>query len=156
MLVTDKLASRVKAGILKGPFSLPPVPNFRSNAILAVNLKDKVSLVLDMLRPEGRSFNDNTHPFKAPKVVMATARQFSYAIREAGRHAVMTKDDMKDAYKLLPARKEDWRLQGLSWLGKYFLETQLVFGETSAVSGYDSLASTVQDLAIQVLDMSRR
>lgn len=156
MMVTDTLASWVKAGIVKGPFSTPPVPFFRANSIMAVDQKDKVRLVLDMSRPEGRSFNDNLDKVKLPRVTMATAKQFSYLIREAGRHAVMNKDDMKDAYKLVPAKKEDWRLQGMAWLGKFFLETQLVFGESSAVPNYDSLAGTIQELALSISGMPRR
>jgi hypothetical protein len=87
---------------------------------------------------------------------MGTAKQFSFLIREAGHHAIMTKDDMKDAYKLVPIRKKDWRLQGMTWLGKFFLETQLVFGATTAVPNYDSLASTVQELALSMSGMPRR
>jgi hypothetical protein len=34
--------------------------------------------------------------------------------------AVMSKLDKKDAYKLIPAKKADWRLQCMSWDGRFF------------------------------------
>lgn len=145
-----------QGGHSKRAFFCPPVKDFRSNAILAINQKDKIRLVLDMSRPEGRGFNDNLDKVQLQKVTMATAQQFSFLVMEAGLHAVMNKDDMRDAYKLVPVKMEDWRLQGLSWLGKYFLETQLVFGESSAVPLYDALASTIQDLAITASGIPRR
>jgi len=123
---------------------------------MAVEQKDKVRLVLDMSRPEGRSFNDNLTVHKLVKVNMSTARQFSFTVKEAGRHALMSKFDMRDAYKLVPARKQDWRLQGMAWLGKFFVETQMIFGACSSVAIYDTLSSTVLDLAISASGIPRR
>jgi hypothetical protein len=41
------------------------------------------------------------------KVKMSTAKEFSYAVLAAGKNAKMSKFDIKDAYKLIPAKKED-------------------------------------------------
>ena len=155
-IITDTLASWTKAGIIKGPFMGPPVPSFRSNSIMAVDQKDKVRLVMDMSRPEGRSFNDNLSKDKLDKVEMSTARQFGYSVREAGKDSIMSKLDMKDAYKLIPAKKQDWRLQGMSWGGRYFIDLKGTFGGTPSVSNYDALSGTTQDLAILQARIPRR
>jgi hypothetical protein len=91
------------------------MPGFRSNSIMAVDQKAKVCLVMDMSRPEGRSFNSNLTKDVLDKVSMSTAKQFGYSVREAGIGAIMSKLDMKDAYKLIPAKKANWKLQGMSW-----------------------------------------
>ena len=155
-VITDTLAAWTKAGIIKGPFVAPPVPGFRSNSIMAVDQKDKVSLVMDMSRPEGRSFNDNLSKNLLDKVEMSTARQFGYSVREAGKGSIMSKLDMKDAYKLIPAKKQDWRLQGMSWAGRYFIDLKGTFGGTPSVSNYDALSGTTQDLAILRARIPRR
>jgi hypothetical protein len=58
----------------------------------------------------------------------------------------MSKIDKKDAYKLVPAPIEDLRLQGFSLLGKYFVETQQIFGSQKAVKNFDRLANTVNSI----------
>lgn len=155
-LITDTLAAWTKTGIIKGPFLSPPVPGFRSNSIMAVDQKDKVRLVMDMSRPEGRSFNSNLTKHLLDKVAMSTARQFGYSAKEAGKGALMSKMDMKDAYKLIPAKKKDWRLQGMFWAGRYFVDLKGTFGGTPSVTNYDALAGTTQDLAITKSGIPRR
>jgi hypothetical protein len=147
-LITDSIAAWVKAGILAGPFPSPPLPHFRANSIMAINQKDKVRLVLDMSRPKGRSFNDNIAKRHVGKVRMATAQLFSYRVREAGKGAVMSKQDMKDAYKLVPAKLEDRRLQGMRWCGAYFVEEKMTFGSAASPHNYDETSATVRDLAV--------
>jgi hypothetical protein len=147
-LITDSIATWVKAGILAGPFMSPPLPHFRANSICAIDQKDKVRLVLDMSRPKGRSFNDNISKRHVGRISMATAQSFSYKLLEAGKAAVMSKQDMKDAYKLIPAKAEDRRLQGMRWCGAYFVEEKMTFGSTASPYNYDVLSATVKDLAV--------
>ena len=47
----------------------------------------------------------------------------------------------------LPARKEDYRLQGFKWLGKFFVETRLSFGGKPSPPGFDRLGKTKDLLA---------
>ena len=79
---------------------------------------------------------------KLEKVKMATARQFSYGLKRAGTGAEFSKFDIKNAYKLIPAKVKDYRLQGFCWLGKYFVETQQTFGGVPSVCNFDRLART--------------
>jgi len=47
----------------------------------------------------------------------------------------------------MPAKLEDLRLQGFTWLGAYFVETQQAFGSKVAVAAFDRLALTLADIA---------
>ena len=49
---------------------------------------------------------------------------------------------MQDAYKLVPAKKKNFRLQGFRWLGKYFVETQQSFGGKPSPQNFEKLAKT--------------
>ena len=40
----------------------------------------------------------------------------------------MSKFDFVDAYKNIPATLADLRLQGFTWLGKFFVENNMTFG----------------------------
>ncbi len=60
----------------------------------------------------------------------------------------MSKFDLEAAYKQVPARLQELRLQGFCWLGKFFVELDQIFGSISAVSNFDQLGHTKVDLAV--------
>ena len=146
-MLTDKIASWIKKGFVAGPFNCPPVPGFRANPLATVCRSGKIRPILNMSGPRGRSFNDNIDERKLEKVHMSTARLFSYAVKEAGVGAVFSKFDICDAYKLIPAKPDDFRLQGFIWLGKFFCETQESFGSKASVCNFDRLGNTKDLLA---------
>ena len=148
--VTDNIVSWLKAGFASGPFLAPPLPDFRCNSILAVPQPGKVRVILNLSVPDGASFNDNINDFQLEKVVMSTARQVGYTIVGCGRGARMWKYDLRDAYKNVPARHADFRLQGFRWLGLFFVETQLIFGARTSVAAFDRLGATLLILAIMM------
>jgi len=155
-LFTDKLATWVDKGFVSGPFRTPPLPGFRSNSIIAVVKHGKVRPVVNLSAPEGASFNDNVKSECIEKVHMSTAQSFGYSVREAGIGAVMSKFDLKDAYKIVPARRADWRLQGFQWLGRYFVETKMTFGAETSVSNFDRVGNTLQAITKAVCKIPRR
>ena len=145
-LMTDKLASWIDKGFVAGPFNCPPLPGFRGNPLMAIARNGKIRPVLNMSGPAGKSFNDNVVTRKLEKVNMSTAKAFSMALRKAGKGARFSKFDICDAYKLIPAKTADLRLQGFTWLGKYFCETQGTFGGIGSVCNFDRLGNTKDTL----------
>jgi hypothetical protein len=111
-MLSDKLAPWVEAKIVCGPFIYQPFPGFRSNSIAAIEKNGSVRPIINMSRPEGFSFNDNLLENRLEKVHMGTSCDFGYALKEAGKGSLMSKYDLRDAYKLIPAKPGDWRLQG--------------------------------------------
>jgi hypothetical protein len=147
-VLTDKIALWVELGFAAGPFEVPPVPGFRANALMAIEKNGSVRPVINMSLPLGDSFNDNLEEERIEKVWMTTAKDFSYTLKEAGENCTMSKYDLKDAFKNIPAKKEDWGKQGFKWLGRFFLETQMIFGASPSVSNFDRLGSTLLELAV--------
>jgi hypothetical protein len=147
-MLTDKLASWVEAGIARGPFRYPPLPGFRANSLMAIEKNGSVRPVIHMTKPEGLSFNDNLDEIRIEKVHMCMARDFGYALKEAGKGTMISKYDLKDAFKLIPARPSDWRLQGFWWAGRFFFETNMIFGATPSVSNFDRLGNMLVELAV--------
>ena len=145
--LTDTIATWVKKGFVAGPFDTAPMEGFRANPLAVVVRNGKVRPILNMSGPVGRSFNDNVEKNKLERLHMGTAKVFSFALKRAGRGAKFSKFDLRDAYKLMPARREDFRLQGFKWLGKYFVETQQSFGGIPSPSNFDRLAKT-KDLLV--------
>jgi hypothetical protein len=152
---TDAMRDWVAAGVVAGPFKSPPLPGFRANCLMAVARKSKVRPVVNLSSPKGTSFNDNIEPLSVMKVTMSSAAQFGQSVLAAGRGARMSKLDMKDAYKLVPARVEDFRLQGMEWQGRYFVDTQQIFGAATAAANFDVLASTMLNIVLSEFDSDR-
>jgi hypothetical protein len=140
---TEALRGWVEGGVVAGPFTAPPVNEFRANCLMAVVKKNKVRPVVNLSSPKNHSFNSNVDKPAVMKVKMSSAAQVGQAILAAGQGARLTKMDMKDAYKLVPAKVEDFRLQGFEWLGRLFIDTQQIFGAATAAANFDVLASTV-------------
>jgi len=121
--VTDSIATWVSEGYAAGPFTSPPIDNFRVNPLIAVVQPGKVRVVLNVSAPEDSSFNSNVEEFETESVKMASAKQFRQNLAECGKNSIMSKQDLKAAYKQLPSKIVDLRLQGFYWLGMYFVET---------------------------------
>jgi hypothetical protein len=153
---TDTMREWVAAGVVAGPFTSPPLPGFRANCLMAVARKNKVRPVVNLSSPKGASFNDNIEPLSVMKVTMSSAAQFGQSVLAAGHGARMSKLDMKDAYKLVPAKVEDFRLQGMEWQGRYFVDTQQIFGAATAAANFDVLASTMLRIVLSEFDSDRR
>jgi hypothetical protein len=144
---TDTVGYWIRTGYVAGPFSAPPYQGFRSNSMIALEQKDKVRIIMDLSSPKGKSFNDCVDELSLEKVNMSTARQFGYTVVECGTGARMYKWDLVDAYKNIPVPIYQIKFQGFRWLGKYYAETQKVFGDKSSVAAFDRLGKTCVDLA---------
>ena len=146
--VTEEIATWVQKGFAAGPFDEPPTDNFRVNPILAVVQPDKVRIILNVSAPEEGSFNANVDEYETETVKMASAKLFSQKLMDCGKNSTMSKQDLKAAYKQIPARISDLRLQGFFWLGKFFVETRQIFGAKTSVCNYDILGETLKLLAM--------
>ena len=135
----DQLATSVKDGIICGPFDSPPLEGFRSNPLFTVERNNKFRLILDLSSPAGTSFNDAFTKDEIPIISMASPREIADQLFDFGHTAFFSKLDHKAAFKLVPVRADLVRLQGFDFLGKYFVESQLVFGSRSSPAIYDRL-----------------
>jgi hypothetical protein len=93
---------------------------FRANSVVVIRKGAKVRPIINMSEPKGFSFNDNLNKIAIEKVWMTTGQSFSYTLLEAGKNCVFSKYDLNDAFKNIPAKIEDRRLQGFKFLGHYF------------------------------------
>jgi hypothetical protein len=117
-------------------------------SLYILRLGNKVRPVLNVSEPSGSSFNDNVDKKRVERVVMDTARSFSYKILRAGKSARLDKTDVKDAFKNVPAKTEELRLQGFMVENRYFVELRMIFGARTALAHYDVLGNTIEKLAI--------
>ena len=121
------------------------------NSLLAVEQDTEVRPCLNVSLPKDCSFSDNVDEFKVEKVYMTSALSFGHAIVDCGKGANMSKFDMCDAYKLvMPAKPDDYRLQGLSWLNKFSWRLGKFW---SCNSNFDELEHTLQTVSLSMANL---
>ena len=68
----------------------------------------------------------------------------AYAIvNSLGTGALMSKIDLKNAFRLIPVRPNDWNLLGMQWRGKFYIDTFLPFGLRSAPFLFNQLSTAI-------------
>jgi hypothetical protein len=149
--LTDAVASWVKKGFVWGPLPLSEVPEgAKVNGLMCRPKPDGgVRVIMNMSAPAGESVNDGVDPDRFPVVMSSTAKWLA-VLNKAGRDCRIMKMDWADAYKHIPVRGEDVKLQYFTWLGKAFAELCLVFGTSSSVGIYDRAAKVVLDIAVKI------
>jgi hypothetical protein len=120
--ITDNIATWVDKGYAAGPFDSPPCSEFRVNPLLAVVQPTKVRPVLNVSMPKEESFNSNVEKTVLEKVKMSSASEFSKALMKCGKIETFSKFDLVAAYKQIPCKIEDLRLQGFEWNGIFFVK----------------------------------
>ena len=135
----DQLATMVKDRIISGPFISPPVDGFRTNPLFVIERNNKTRTILDLSSPTGESYNEAIDENAIPIIAMSSPREIADLLVEYGPSAYFSKLDHKAAFKLVPVRTDIIALQGFQFLGRFFVETQLVFGSRSSPAIYDRL-----------------
>ena len=147
--VTDAIVDGIKKKIMIGPMKWEEVtalnwPGIKVNGIM-VRLKEtgKARIILNMSKGEPFDVNGGMNCDGRFRVTMSSTKRWARALRSAGRGAWLTKIDWEAAYKNIKVLPSDIRLQFFKWGGRWFAETNLVFGAASSVGLYDRLAKLV-------------
>ena len=81
--------------------------------------------------PRGESVNDHI-PDGAGELKYTRFQEILQLVTEAGRHCIILKRDVKDAFKNIPVAPQHQWLLGFSWGGKFYKVTCLLFGLSTA------------------------
>ena len=141
--VTSALQKEIERGHTSGPFSQPPWPSLHCSPLGSREKKDGTRrLIMDLSQPEGVSINDHIDKEDYP----CDYTHFDKAtdlVRQHGRNSLLSKIDIKHAFRLLPVLPAQWILLGVCWLGMFFVDTRLPFGLRSAPSIFNRFADAV-------------
>ncbi|MFN9942208.1 MAG: hypothetical protein ACK56I_22320, partial [bacterium] len=106
-------------------------------------------IILNLSAPVGRSVNDGICSDEFPTSMSSTAKWIE-VLHTAGRGCLFMKADWSVAYKHLHVRPADTVLQWFSWLDRFFVELNLVFGARSSAGLFDRMAKVILDLATRL------
>ena len=168
--VSDSLQQGIIDGTIIGPCTLQELEEggVLAPKILPLSTRLKPNavarLIIDGSHPHYRK--DEKLPKGTPKslnaginkkeypAIMATFREVNEALMRAGREAIFAKIDWEAAYKHIGVHKSDWRLQTVSWGGRFFTEEKLIFGCTSSPSIYIQTTMVPRQIAANFSGMN--
>ena len=126
-----------------GPFDTPPLPNFRCSGLgLVPKHNGGWRAIYHLSAPYGSSINDSISSQDCTLSYCSVDDAFAI-VSSLGRGALMAKIDLRNAFRLILVRPQDWNLLGIKWCGKFYLDTCLPFGLRSAPFLFNQLADAI-------------
>ena len=141
--ITEAISIELQRGHISGPFKDPPWKNIHCSP-LGSRIKPDGShrLILDLSQPIGESVNDGIQKeeFSVKYSGFDTATDLVF---NNGVNCLMSKMDIKQAFRILPVKPSQWPLLGTFWQGNYYIETRLPFGLRSSPGIFNRFADCV-------------
>ena len=128
--VSEAVQKLVIDGHTVGPYSTLPLADFRCSPLGVVSRTrnpSKLRIINHLSWPQGSSVNDGIPDTEAS----ISYDMFECAIDDllvSGRGSRMAKLDLKDAFRYIPIRAQDWNLLGFDWGCKFYFMLVLAFG----------------------------
>ena len=143
LILDNALAQECNAGCILGPFDNPPLPDFRCSGLGLVPKHDGGwRTIYHLSAPHGNSINDYINP--DDYTLSYCSVDDAYAILNLlGTGALMSKIDLKNAFRLIPVHPNDWNLLGICWRNKFYIDTCLPFGLCSAPFIFNQLSVAI-------------
>ena len=140
----DNILSELMAKRVAGPYPAPPLKNFRTSPIGVVPKKNsnKFRTITDLSSPAGLSVNDYI-PQSESTVHFNHFDEAVKIVANLGHGTLISKLDIKSAFRICPVRKNDWHLLGFSFQNLFFVDLCLPFGLRSSVNRFSQLADAV-------------
>lgn len=147
-IVQQKIDKEVLAGRVAGPFQKIPLEHLRISPIGLVPKKTpgEYRLIHHLSYPTGSSVNDFIDPLFC-SVQYTSFDEAVYMLQDLGRHCKIFKMDLKNAFRLLPVRPDDFCQLGFHFQGFYYVDKSLPFGCSISPSTFE-IFSTFLEFAI--------
>eukprot|EP00117_Sycon_ciliatum_P029789 scpid74607/ scgid1212/ len=148
--VSSYLTECCEAGQTAGPFPEPPFLCMQTSGLGVVPKSNgKLRVIHDLSSPDGSSVNDaiprGQFSLHYDSVDTAIA-----AIMRLGKGSLLTKVDIRNAFRLCPVAPSDWHLLGIRWNGMYYYEKVLPFGLRSSPFIFNQLATAINWVLVHV------
>lgn len=144
-VITQYLELECNSGRVVGPLSIAEFPFVHINrfGVIPKSTPGKWRLIVDMSSPEGGSVNDGIQESMC-SLSYATVEDATQGIVDYGTGALLTKIDIRNAYRVVPVHPDDRWLMGMLWEGSLFVDTALPFGLRSAPKIFTALADAAE------------
>lgn len=143
--VYTKLAKESLKNRIAGPFLNPPLQDLFCSPLGLVpkNIPGKFRLITDLSFPKGNSINSHIPPENST-VQYDSIDTVIKLIKQFGRHCLLSKCDVEDAFRLVPIHPLDYHLLGFTWNNMFYYDRCLPMGASSSCQIFESFSSSLQ------------
>ena len=143
--VAKFIGTQISAGHMVGPLPPHECANVITSRLAVIPKKTpgQFRVIVDLSSPSNFSVNDNLHR-NLTHVAYSSVDEAAAIMHNLGRHTLMAKLDIKDAYRLIPVHPQDRRFLGISWQGAVYVDCQLPFGLASAPAIFSAVAQALE------------
>ena len=139
-IMREKLIKEINRGRIAGPFSKKPFPTLQVSPVGLVAKKDGDHRMIHHLSyPDSQSINDFIEE-KHCKVTYSNIDQAADLIFKLGKGALLSKTDIKSAFRLLPITPSDFELLGIKFENQYFYDKMLPMGSSASCAIWEKFA----------------
>ena len=136
-IVSKYLAMEMAGQCVEGPVPPPPsvVPNAHISQFEVIpksHQPNKWRLIVDLSHPHGNSVNDGVQKDLCSMAYISVDDAIWEIFTLGEVRTLLTKIDIKSAFRLLPIHPSDRHLLAMEWQGLLFVDTCLPFGLRSA------------------------
>lgn len=141
-IVQKKIDAEIQLGRIAGPFSSPPFTNFRISPLSIVPKKEPNSyrLIHNLSYPKKFSLNDVTDKSHS-KVEYASFDDALNFLRFFGQGALMSKTDIKSAFRLLPIIPSGFNSLGFYFNDSFYFDKCLPMGYTLSCFYFEAFST---------------
>ncbi|XP_066928822.1 uncharacterized protein [Clytia hemisphaerica] len=151
--VSASILKELKRGHTSGPFPSPPLPNLHCSPLGSAPKKDgTLRIVLDLSSPPGISVNGIDQ--ELCRVSYSSFDEAVSMVRSLGKGCWMAKIDIRHAFRLCPVHPDDWWLLGYEWLGRFYVDVCLLFGNRSSPCIFNAFADALQWILVHKFSIS--
>ena len=141
-VIDATLEKECEAGRILGTFSNSPLENFRTSGLVVPKHNGGWRIIYHLSAPDGLSINDFIDTFSY-SLKYCSIDDACTIINKLGPGALLSKIDLKDAFRLIPVQSSDWNLLEICWRQKFYIDTCLPFGLRSAPYLFNRLSTAL-------------
>ena len=142
-MIDATLQKECEAGRILGSFP-PPLPNFCTSGLGLVPKYDGGwRIIYHLSAPTTHSINNFIDSLMYSLSYCLIDDAYTI-INKLGPETLLSKIDLKDAFRLIPVQPTDWNLLGIHWKQNYYVDTCLLFGLRSAPYLFNHFSSALQ------------
>ena len=150
--VATAIQTELTQGYMIGPFTDPPFDNYRVSPLGVATGKysGKKRLILDLSSPHEEHYVQSVNSYIDKTDYSLQYVTIDHAIDiivKLGRGALLTKVDVKDAFRILPVKPEQWPYLCVKWDNKFYCYVRLPFGGRSSPKIFTSLSEAIHWIA---------
>lgn len=128
----EKVLTELELGRFIGPFLCEPLVPLKVSPLTVIPKPgNKVRMIFNLSFPKGSSVNDNIAE-EAKTVQYCSVADVSQWLLGQHTECHMAKVDLKDAYRIIPVRKDCWKYLGIQLDGKFYIDRCLPMGAASS------------------------